>query len=101
MINDHPFGIKVLGGVWEGALVLVMYLGYLPSYTYTELLYQLFNGVYDNEVVGENTCYAWRDRAQAVEGKGTAVMSVKPFFDWLESGEQESDPEGISEPRQT
>ena len=61
---------------------------------YTELLCQMFNAVYDCEVVGENSCYTWRDRAQeGVEGKGTAVMSVKAFFDWLESAERESDME--------
>ena len=57
----------------------------------------MFNAVYDCEVVGENSCYTWRDRAQeGVEGKGTAVMSVKAFFDWLESAARESDhPEGL------
>ena len=68
----------------------------------TELLYQMFNAVYDCEVVGENSCYTWRDRAQeGVEGKSTAVMSVKGFFDWLESAERESDPEDTSEGRQS
>eukprot|EP00731_Ephydatia_muelleri_P015324 Em0008g1044a len=67
-----------------------------------KLLYQMFNAVYDCEVVGENSCYTWRDRAQeGVEGKGTAIMSVKGFFDWLESAERESDPEGTSEGRQS
>ncbi|KAL5490844.1 hypothetical protein EMCRGX_G016035 [Ephydatia muelleri] len=67
-----------------------------------KLLYQMFNAVYDCEVVGENSCYTWRDRAQeGVEGKGTAVMSVKAFFDWLESAARESDhPEGTSGKRQ-
>ena len=68
----------------------------------TELLYQMFNAVYDCEVVGENSCYTWRDHAQeGVEGKGTAIMSVKAFFDWLESAERESDPEDTSEGRQS
>ena len=68
----------------------------------TELLYQMFNVVYDCEVVGENSCYTWRDRAQeGVEGKSIAVMSVKGFFDWLESAERESDPEDTSEGRQS
>eukprot|EP00731_Ephydatia_muelleri_P015436 Em0008g1156a len=63
-----------------------------------KVLCQMFNAVYDCEVVGENSCYTWRDRAQeGVEGKGTAVMSVKAFFDWLESAERESDSESISE----
>ncbi|KAL5490846.1 hypothetical protein EMCRGX_G016037 [Ephydatia muelleri] len=67
-----------------------------------KLLCQMFNAVYDCEVVGENSCFTWRDRAQeGVEGKGTAVMSVKAFFDWLESAARESDhPEGTSGKRQ-
>ena len=57
----------------------------------------MFNAVYDREVVTENTCYVWRDQEQGVEGKGTAVMSVKPFFDWLDNAERESDPEDTSQ----
>ena len=54
----------------------------------------MFNAVCYCEVVTEDTCYVWRDITQRMEGKGTAVMSVQTFFDWLESAKRGSDPEG-------
>ena len=57
----------------------------------------MFNALYDCEVVTESAFYTWRDQAaQGAEGKGAAIMSVKPFFDWLDSAEKDSDPEDTS-----
>ena len=56
----------------------------------------MFNQAYDVEVVGEESCYRWRDKGTENFGKGNAVQSVKSFFEWLESAETESDGEGTT-----
>ena len=58
---------------------------------HADLLHQMFNMVYDVEVVGEKAFVKWREEDRERMGKGNAVNSVKPFFDWLESAEVESD----------
>ena len=54
----------------------------------------MFNLVYDVEVVSEQSFYSWRDKGTERLGKGNAVISVKPFLDWLESTETASEGEG-------
>ena len=60
----------------------------------TELLNQMFNLVYDVDVVNELSFYRWRDKGTERFGRGNAVISVKTFFDWLENAETESEGEG-------
>ena len=60
------------------------------------LLNQLFNLMYDVEVVAEDVFVSWRDHGREGLGKGFAVQSVKTFFEWLESAETESDEETAS-----
>ncbi len=50
-----------------------------------ELLHNLFNIAYDLDLVDTQEFYNWRDDDQVMYGKGTAVASVKPFFDWLKA----------------
>ncbi len=50
-----------------------------------ELLHNMFNIAYDLDLVDEQEFYNWRDDDQVMYGKGTAVASVKPFFDWLKA----------------
>ncbi len=50
-----------------------------------ELLHNMFNIAYDLDLVDEQESYNWRDDDQVMYGKGTAVASVKPFFDWLKA----------------
>ena len=57
----------------------------------TGLLYSMFNLIYDLEIVGEVEFRRWRDKGTENYGKGAAVATVKNFFDWLDSGETESD----------
>ena len=47
--------------------------------------------IYDLELVDENEFYTWRDDDQVMFGKGAAVVSVKPFFDWLKSDSKSAD----------
>lgn len=58
---------------------------------FTGLLNGMFNQIYDLEIVGEEEFRRWRDKGTENYGKGAAVTTVKSFFDWLDSGETESD----------
>ena len=60
----------------------------------TGLLNQIFNLVYDLDVVSEHCFYSWRDEGTERFGRGNAIISVKTFFDWLENAETESEGEG-------
>ena len=51
----------------------------------------IFNQIYDLEIVGEEEFRRWKDKGTEGFGKGAAVATVKNFFDWLDSGETESD----------
>ena len=42
------------------------------------------------DVVYEQSLYSWKDKGTERFGKENAVISVKKFFDWLESPETES-----------
>ena len=58
-----------------------------------ELLYDLFYAVYDLELVDESTFYEWKEKGKEPFGKGNAVHSLRPFFDWLGRADPESDPD--------
>ena len=58
---------------------------------HTGLLNGIFNQIYDFEIVGEEVFRRWKDKGTEKFGKGAAVTTVKNFFDWLDSGETESD----------
>ena len=53
----------------------------------------MFNAIYDLEIVGEDMFRKWRDKGTEQFGKGAAVLTVKSFFEWLDSCETESDDE--------
>ncbi|XP_076817515.1 eukaryotic translation initiation factor 4 gamma 3-like isoform X2 [Clavelina lepadiformis] len=53
----------------------------------------LFDSLYDDDVISEQTFFKWEkeeDPAES-EGRGVALLSVNPFFTWLRSEEAESD----------
>jgi len=60
-----------------------------------KLLNNMFNVVYDVDVVSEQVFCGWRDKGTETFGKGNSVISVKTFFDWLDCAETESDGEGV------
>jgi len=62
--------------------------------TRTELLNNMFNVVYDVDVVSEQVFCGWRDKGTETFGKRNSEISVKTFFDWLDCAETESDGEG-------
>ena len=49
--------------------------------------------MFDVDVVSEQSFYRWRDNGTKRFGKEIAVLSVKTFFDWLESAETDPDEE--------
>jgi len=58
-------------------------------------LRHIFDLLYDEEVVSEQTFFSWEkdNNPEESEGKGVALLSVKPFFTWL----READPEEADE----
>ena len=58
------------------------------------LLTFIFNNLYDVEVVKESTFHEWREQDIELPGRGVALQSVKPFFEWLEQADLESDEGG-------
>ena len=52
----------------------------------TELLRSLFDVLYDEEVIAEETFRRWQGSSDPAEqaGKGVAVHSVQQFFTWLD-----------------
>ncbi len=56
----------------------------------------MFNIVHNLEVVEEDVFYAWKNKdmgelkGDELYGRGNAVMSVKGFFDWLNSDQDDS-----------
>ena len=47
--------------------------------------------LYDEDVIPEETFYAWQKSSDPNEtvGKGVALKSVTSFFDWLREAEEE------------
>jgi len=52
----------------------------------TELLRSLFDVLYDEEIISEETFRRWQGSSDPAEqaGKGVAVRSVQQFFTWLD-----------------
>ncbi|XP_022104164.1 eukaryotic translation initiation factor 4 gamma 3-like isoform X7 [Acanthaster planci] len=55
------------------------------------LLGHVFNVLYDEDVIPEETFYAWQKSTDPNEalGKGVALKSVTSFFDWLRDADEE------------
>ena len=61
---------------------------FLPPSLPPELLDEMFNILYNLEIMEEEDFYTWRDKGTEKFGKGNALMVVKPFFDWLQLDEE-------------
>ena len=57
------------------------------------MLKHLFDFLYDEEVISEQTFFDWEksNDSNELEGKGVALLSVNPFLTWLRQAEVESD----------
>ncbi len=55
---------------------------------HTELLDNMFNSLYNLEVLDEEDFKKWMQSGTEQYGRGNAVMSVKTFFDWLAGSEE-------------
>ena len=51
------------------------------------LLRSLFDSLYDEDIITEETFRRWQGSSDPAEqaGKGVAVRSVNQFFDWLDA----------------
>ena len=62
---------------------------YLPPTT-TELLGDMFDIVYNTEVVNEDDLKKWYEEGTELFGRGNAVVSVRSFFEWLQSDSEDT-----------
>lgn len=67
-----------------------------PAFTFLELLKDLFEVLYDNDVISEETFYLWEKSKDFPDGKGVALSLVKGFLNWLRKAEEESNEEDSS-----
>ena len=64
---------------------------------FLELLHQIFEALYDSDVISEEAFEAWAkcDNPAEQEGKGVAIKSTTQFFTWLgEADEEENEEDG-------
>ena len=68
-------------------LVCYIYLVYFAGF-----LRIIFDVLYDEDVISEETFYAWQNSKDPAEqnGKGVALKSVTSFFAWLGEAEEET-----------
>ena len=57
------------------------------------MLKLLFDFLYDDDVISEQTFFKWEesDDLDEREGKGVALLSVRSFLTWLRDADVESD----------
>ena len=53
----------------------------------------LFQELYNNDVISEETFYTWESSKEFPDGKGVTISSVKDFISWLRQAEEESNEE--------
>ncbi len=58
---------------------------------HAELLCQMFNELYDKELITEDVFRWWRDNGTENYGKGNCIQNTLTFFEWLDSASVESD----------
>ncbi len=58
-----------------------------------ELLHQIFETLYDSDVLSEDAFEAWGkcDNPAEQEGKGVAMKSTTQFFTWMREAEEEDE----------
>ena len=66
------------------------FLSQLLPPTTTELLGDMFDIVYNTEVVSEEDLKKWREEGTELFGRGMALMSVRSFFEWLQSDSEDT-----------
>jgi hypothetical protein len=57
------------------------------------VLHQIFLCLYDQDIVSEESLFAWEASGDAaeLEGRGVAIKSTMKFFTWLREAEDEED----------
>ena len=74
-------------------VVLFMELTWQNFCSLADVLKVLFDVLYDEDVISEQTFFKWEtsDDPAESEGKGVALLSVHSFFTWLRDADPESD----------
>ncbi len=62
----------------------------------TELLKQMFDELYDKELITEESFRWWKDNGTEKYGKGNCIQNTRSFYEWLDNASAESDEAGAS-----
>ena len=57
---------------------------------FADFLRPLFEVLYDEEIISEDSVEAWEKNDEVSVGKGSALTSVDGFLKWLKTSEEES-----------
>ena len=57
---------------------------------FADFLRPLFEVLYDEEIISEDSVVAWEKNDEVSVGKGSALTSVAGFLTWLKTSEEES-----------
>ena len=62
---------------------------FLFNFSLSELLTNIFNCLYNNDVIAQEGFEAWLDCSEVAEqeGKGVAIKSTTHFFTWMRENE--------------
>ncbi len=62
-------------------------------FVFAELLHQIFETLYDADVLSEDAFESWERCTNPAEqeGKGVAIKSTTQFFTWLREAEEEDE----------
>ena len=73
--------------------VHIMLFSFNTDLTLSDLLKLIFDHIYEEDLISEQTFYKWETDQNPLEseGKGVTLLSVRSFLTWLHEAENESD----------
>ena len=78
------FGRWYLVFSFDQPILLLTHPGFIKSY---------FDSLYDEEIVTEESFYAWESSSEEEPGKSVALADSSEFFRWLRSAAEEPEEE--------
>ena len=58
---------------------------------FSGVLRQMFDTLYDEDIISEDAFIQWEKSDEEPEGKGVAMKNVVQFFTWLRETEEDND----------
>ena len=63
----------------------------LCVFLFSGVLRQMFDTLYDEDIISEDAFIQWEKSDEEREGKGVAMKQVVQFFTWLREAEDDND----------